>query len=168
MNQHQIQTDRYRAARARLNGAGEEFAATQEEIKKRDEAAKTIRLAQELAAELKRTAELNAQIEEYRRDESRVMPHKAILREVAAKHNLRVFDLKSVRRRRDLVKARHEAAYRIHKETTFSLPQIGRILGDRDHTTILHAVRAHQKRIDSGEAEQWVPPAHVLDEDDAQ
>lgn len=40
-----------------------------------------------------------------------------------------------------------------------SLPQIGRALGGRDHTTILHGIRAHQARLEGREyrrGEKWV------------
>lgn len=35
----------------------------------------------------------------------------------------------------------------LKQEGRWSLPQIGRLLGNRDHTTIIHGVRQHEKRL---------------------
>lgn len=75
-----------------------------------------------------------------------------IVEEVATKHQLRVVDLCSARRGRELVWARHEAMWRLRNETNMSLPAIGRKLGGRDHTTVLHGIQKHEARIASGEA----------------
>ena len=44
---------------------------------------------------------------------------------------------------------RQEAMWRMKQTGKWSLPQMGRFLGGRDHTTILAGVRAHQARIDA-------------------
>ncbi len=76
-----------------------------------------------------------------------VSPWKVILREVAAAHGVDLLDLMSKRRGRALVAARHEAMYRMRYETTMSLPQIGRRMGGRDHSTVLHGIRSHECRL---------------------
>jgi len=43
-------------------------------------------------------------------------------------------------RRRDIAHARQYAIWRCRKETDASLKQIGLCFGDRDHTTVLHAI----------------------------
>ena len=48
---------------------------------------------------------------------------------------------------------RQEAMWRMRQAGKWSLPQIGRFLGERDHTTILAGVRAHQKRLDAASCE---------------
>lgn len=73
-----------------------------------------------------------------------------IVEEVAAKHGVFMSDMRSVRRGRAQVAARHEAMWRLRNETTMSLPEIGRRLGGRDHTTVLHGVKRHQERLDKG------------------
>lgn len=73
-----------------------------------------------------------------------------ILQEVSIKHGVSVIDIKSKRRSQDVVPARFEACYRLKNETTMSLPAIGRYLGGRDHTTILHAIRKHAARVKAG------------------
>lgn len=77
---------------------------------------------------------------------------RAICEDVARKHRTTFLELRSHRRHRAVNLARQEAMWRCRHETTASLPMIGRVLGHRDHTTILHGVRRHQARIDAGSA----------------
>lgn len=74
-----------------------------------------------------------------------------IMREVCAKHGIDRIDFISPRRVRRLCAARMEFYWRCKQETTLSYPQIGRICGRRDHTTVLHGARKYQERIDAGE-----------------
>lgn len=70
-----------------------------------------------------------------------------ILAEICAKHKTNMRELRSPRRNTYIVRARQEAAYRLVNEAPhLSLPAIGRML-NRDHTTILHSVRAYKKRM---------------------
>jgi len=72
-----------------------------------------------------------------------------IMYEVAIKHGVRVSDLRGPSRTKRFVIARQEAMWEIrNRRPTFSLPQIGRLFGKRDHTTVLHGIRVHQKRLD--------------------
>ena len=50
-------------------------------------------------------------------------------------------DLESARRSRSIAYPRQIAMYLCRKQTTRSLPQIGKYFGNRDHTTVLYAVR---------------------------
>lgn len=60
-------------------------------------------------------------------------------------------EIRSQRRSMDLVLARQAIAYWITRQTAHSMPAIGRFLGGRDHTTILHAIRTYpQKRAAMG------------------
>ena len=58
---------------------------------------------------------------------------------VAAYFNLRVEDLKSQRRTRNVAYPRQIAMYLSRKLTDMSLPKIGEEFGGRDHTTVIHA-----------------------------
>jgi len=61
-----------------------------------------------------------------------------IIEAVAQFYNLATKDLLGRRRSKDIVTARQMAMYLAREETNASLPQIGRALGGRDHTTVLH------------------------------
>jgi len=64
-----------------------------------------------------------------------------IQRIVAKHYNISRADLVSARRTRTIVKPRQVAMYLAKVMTPRSLPEIGRRFGNRDHTTVLHAVR---------------------------
>ena len=74
---------------------------------------------------------------------------KAILYEVCQKHDVLMVDILSTRRDVKSVAARQEAMYRMRTETTMSSLQIGRRMGGRDHTTVLHGIRAHKARMEA-------------------
>jgi chromosomal replication initiator protein len=65
-----------------------------------------------------------------------------IQRKVAEHYNLRMTDMHSARRARNVARPRQVAMY-LAKQLTArsSLPEIGRKFGGRDHTTVMHAVR---------------------------
>jgi chromosomal replication initiator protein len=72
-----------------------------------------------------------------------------ISRSIAKSYGIGFNELVSPRRDKYLVRARQEAMWLMKKYTQLSLPHIGRILGDRDHTTVIHGIKAHQARIDA-------------------
>ena len=55
--------------------------------------------------------------------------------------NIPLSDMLSQRRSRPLARPRQIAMFLAKKMTTRSLPEIGRRFGNRDHTTVIHAVR---------------------------
>lgn len=75
-----------------------------------------------------------------------------IIAQVADQHDLTVPEIKSRRRDVIVVAARHHAIYRLGKETTMSLKMIGRKFGGMDHTSVLHAMKKHQERINGAPA----------------
>lgn len=64
-----------------------------------------------------------------------------IQRKVAEHYNIRVAEMTSKRRDRPVVRPRQIAMYLAKELTIKSLPDIGRAF-DRDHTTVIHAVKA--------------------------
>lgn len=64
-----------------------------------------------------------------------------IIRKVAEHYNLRMSDLLSARRARQVARPRQVAMYLSKTLTSRSLPDIGRRFGGRDHTTVIHAVK---------------------------
>ena len=77
-------------------------------------------------------------------------PARKIMNEVAEKHNMPVAAFRSPSRKMPFVNLRHEACYRLSTELGFSLMQIGRLMGNRDHTTVLNAIRRHKKILAEG------------------
>jgi chromosomal replication initiator protein len=63
-----------------------------------------------------------------------------IQRRVAEHWNLRLTDMSSARRARAVARPRQVAMYLAKQLTSRSLPEIGRKFGNRDHTTVMHAV----------------------------
>ncbi len=71
--------------------------------------------------------------------------------------------LKGPSRRRSLVRARSVAAYLTRELTDDSYAEIGRGIGGRDHTTVLHAVRSIRKKLASDlETQNAVDQLHRL------
>lgn len=64
-----------------------------------------------------------------------------IQRKVAERYNIRVAEMTSKRRDRPVARPRQIAMFLAKELTTKSLPDIGRAF-DRDHTTVIHAVKA--------------------------
>ncbi len=64
-----------------------------------------------------------------------------IQRKVADHYNLRLTDMHSARRARNVARPRQVAMYLAKLLTARSLPEIGRKFGGRDHTTVMHAIR---------------------------
>ena len=87
----------------------------------------TIESAQEVLHDLLRAHEKRVSIEE-------------IQRKVAEHYNIRLTDMSSARRERNVARPRQVAMYLAKQLTSRSLPEIGRRFGNRDHTTVMHAV----------------------------
>lgn len=88
----------------------------------------TVEHAREVLADVIRVSERKVTIEE-------------IIRKVADHYNLRVNDILSARRSRNVARPRQVAMYLSKQLTSKSLPEIGRRFGGRDHTTVIHAVK---------------------------
>lgn len=88
----------------------------------------TIESAREVLSDLLRTSERKVSLEE-------------IQKKVAAHYSIKLSDMSSDRRVRQVARPRQVAMYLAKKLTTLSLPEIGKNFGGRDHTTVLHAVK---------------------------
>ena len=78
--------------------------------------------------------------EEKKGTKKRVLP-KDVVKEVAVYFNLKISQLKGKRRDKSIAFPRQILMYLLKTENELSLMEIGRILGNRDHTTILHGVK---------------------------
>ncbi|MEM8870319.1 MAG: chromosomal replication initiator protein DnaA [Pseudomonadota bacterium] len=102
-----------------------------------------IDMAQECLADVLRASERKVTIEE-------------IIRKVADHYNVRHADLLGPRRSRAISRPRQVAMFLAKNLTTKSLPEIGRRFGNRDHTTVIHAIRKIEelRHIDSQISEE--------------
>jgi chromosomal replication initiator protein len=64
-----------------------------------------------------------------------------IQKRVATHFNIKLSEMSSARRARAVARPRQVAMYLAKQLTSRSLPEIGRKFGNRDHTTVMHAVR---------------------------
>ena len=78
-----------------------------------------------------------------------------IQKRVAEHFSIRLTDMSSARRARAVARPRQVAMYLAKQLTSRSLPEIGRKFGNRDHTTVMHAVARVTEimGVDSGFAE---------------
>ncbi len=88
----------------------------------------TLETAQEVLHDVLRNADRRVTIEEI---QLRVSQH----------YNIKVAEMGSPRRSRSVARPRQVAMYLSKQLTQASLPSIGRKFGNRDHTTVMHAVR---------------------------
>ena len=75
------------------------------------------------------------------RAHSRKLTIDEIQRRVADHYALKINDLLSARRSREVARPRQVAMYLAKMLTPRSLPEIGRRFGGRDHTTVMHALK---------------------------
>lgn len=76
---------------------------------------------------------------------------RAVVETVAKHYGIEYADIASARRYAAIVFPRHVACYLCRKLTIRSYPEIGRFLGDRDHTTILHGSRRIEALLAGGD-----------------
>jgi len=74
-----------------------------------------------------------------------------VIETVAKFYNISIADMVSPSRNKELVQPRQIAMYLIRQETDASLPEIGGLLGGRDHTTIIHGVERIRDRLETEE-----------------
>lgn len=70
-----------------------------------------------------------------------------VVRVVAAHYGISEIDIISARRTKEVMRPRHVAYYLARTLTTLSLPEIGRRMGGKDHTSVLHGVAKMEKQI---------------------
>lgn len=87
----------------------------------------TLETTQEVLHDLLRAQDRRVSIEE-------------IQKKVAEHWNIRLTDMSSARRARAVARPRQVAMYLAKQLTSRSLPEIGRRFGNRDHTTVMHAI----------------------------
>ena len=87
---------------------------------------------------------------------------KQLVSAIAKRHGVTFQDIMGPCRRAKIVAARFEAIVAVAQvRYAWSLPQIGRFFGDRDHTTILHAIRT--QAVKTGETIRGYTPEEAAD-----
>jgi hypothetical protein len=69
-----------------------------------------------------------------------------IIYTIATQNGMTVAQMKSCDRHRNVTTVRQRIYYELACETRLSLVAIGKLLGGRDHTTIISGIRKHAKR----------------------
>ena len=72
---------------------------------------------------------------------------KKVKKIVAKEFGIDVIDIDAGRRNHTYVVPRHVAIYLCKTLTLKSTPQLGEEFGDRDHTTVMHAIKATERRM---------------------
>lgn len=146
----------------RYGGHNPEFYERVREKQKREEEAAGARKDAEKAMEAKRRREAFERIMANAQDlksygcttiisNNDKPPPKEIIAQVAAIYGIPVSDIMGRRRNIAIVEARHAAIKAVaDRRPDLSLPQIGRYFGNRDHTTILHAINKFGGRAKQG------------------
>ena len=81
-------------------------------------------------------------------DAARYVDIRQIQKYVSEYYKLKVNDLKSKSRSKNVVLPRHVAIYLCKEFTSSSLPEIGKAFGGRDHTTVMYAVSKIRNEIE--------------------
>ena len=76
-----------------------------------------------------------------------------IQRTVAGYYKIKISDVLSKRRNRNIARPRQMAMFLAKQLTSHSLPEIGEAFGGRDHTTVLHACRKIKSLMEEGTGE---------------
>jgi chromosomal replication initiator protein len=72
-----------------------------------------------------------------------------VVEAVARHYEVQEKDLKGRQRTRDIVVPRQVAMYLLREETDISLEEIGRAIGGRDHTTVMHGIKKIEAMVDN-------------------
>ena len=146
-----------RTAEPRFEYAGprtlEEMRALYKGSRRRLDAPGLLRLANKRAEEERRAREKAARkiVSRGASEATRVSSPRmrAIVLVVAAHFDVTPLDIVSQRRFGKIVFARHVAMYLARHETPLSSPTIGRNLGGRDHSTVLHGVAKIERMVNA-------------------
>ena len=79
----------------------------------------------------------------------RILTAEEIQRVVAERFHLKQAEMKSKKRTKTIVQPRQITMYLCRALTALSFPEIGRHFGGKDHTTVIHACRQIEKRMEA-------------------
>ena len=81
-------------------------------------------------------------------EKSRDISVEEIQKTVATYFNIKVSELRSAKRVKNLVLPRQIAMYLSRQLTSFSFPDIGEKFGGKDHSTIIYAIKKMEKQME--------------------
>ncbi len=84
-------------------------------------------------------------------EKEKVLSIDLIQRVVTEHYKVKITDLKSKKRNQSIVLPRQVAMYLCRKLTESSLPEIGKNFGGKDHTTVIHACKNIEEKINSSQ-----------------
>ena len=87
-----------------------------------------------------------------------------IQREVATYFDVKLHDLKGPKRHRAVAHARMVAMYLARKLTNMSFPEIGRFMGNKNHSTVILATRKIREMVERDALVSRQTPAGLKDE----
>jgi chromosomal replication initiator protein len=79
----------------------------------------------------------------------KIITAEEIQRVVAERFHLKQAEMKSKKRTKTIVQPRQITMYLCRELTSLSFPEIGRHFGGKDHTTVIHACRQIEKRVEA-------------------
>jgi chromosomal replication initiator protein len=82
---------------------------------------------------------------------SNMVDPKKILGEVCAFYGLKTTDVRGEKRKREIVRPRQILMWLLRNESRLTLDEVGRFLGGRDHSTIIHGVEVIDRLLLSSE-----------------
>jgi chromosomal replication initiator protein len=88
----------------------------------------------------------------FRQEEKKEISIDEIIKTVGAKLNIKISDIKSPRKNKNLVLARQLSMFLAREMTSASFPDIGVKIGGRDHSTVIYAHNKIKKIIDTDKA----------------
>ena len=86
------------------------------------------------------------------KDQEKTVTADEIQKMVADHFQVKIADLRSKRRTKTLVLPRHIAMYLCREITKTSFPEIGRLFGGKDHSTVIHACKMVEKMSEADKA----------------
>ncbi len=84
-----------------------------------------------------------------RKDEKPEITIEEVIKTVAAKFGIKISDIKSPKKNKNLVQARQITMFLAREMTTASFPDIGEKVGGRDHSTVIYAHNKMKKALET-------------------
>jgi chromosomal replication initiator protein len=91
-----------------------------------------------------------------------VVSAEKVLKTIQKFYNVSIDDIVSSKRNKEIIKPRHVAMYILYNIVGLSFPEVGRELGGKDHTTIMHGCKVVNK--DLGNSKQFKDEVEMLKE----